>query len=102
MGVTINFQEAKARYLQFKNRLRVVLNGEISENQSAIKSQYKCAVGQWIYTESLAKSHHIKEVIEMEKVHADIHVSANKFLIHAVSGDGLCDMVLLYACYGNN
>ena len=80
MAIGLDFNAAKAKHLQFKNRLRSILFGEIAVDENIIVSQYACPVGKWIYKEALAEYHHINEVIEMEKVHADLHITAKTLL----------------------
>ncbi|WP_375447450.1 ATP-binding protein [uncultured Fibrella sp.] len=71
-----DFQQAKANHLRFKSRLRAILYGETSEQESTVLSQYACEVGRWIYGRALVDYEHIPEVHELERVHASIHVVA--------------------------
>lgn len=77
MAAKLDFQQAKAKHLQFKSRLRDILYGEVSENESHVLSQYECPVGKWIYSEALANYHHIPQMLELERVHAGLHTVAH-------------------------
>jgi hypothetical protein len=75
----LDFEQAKAKHLLFKSRLRSILYGaEIDE--IPVISHYECAVGKWIYNHALKVYGHIPEMLELEKIHADIHTSASELV----------------------
>jgi PAS domain S-box-containing protein len=73
--IKLDFEQARARHLLFKSRLRSILYG-IEIDEAPVVSHFECAVGKWIYGHALQVYGHIAEMVELEKVHADIHISA--------------------------
>lgn len=95
--VKLDFEQAKAKHLLFKSKLRSILYGaEIDE--APVLSHYECAVGKWIYSHALQVYGHLPEMQELEKVHAEIHSSARKLVDEYKEGkvekarQGLTDM----------
>jgi len=78
--VQLDFQQAKAKHLQFKSRLRSILYGAALTDESPVLSHYECPVGKWIYGHALSSYGQVPEVHELEKVHADIHTVARKLV----------------------
>ena len=79
--LSLDFQQAKVKHLQFKSNLRSILYGVINVDEKPVLSHYECAVGKWIYDYALAKYGHLSEMTELEKVHAEIHKKARE-LVH--------------------
>ncbi len=73
--IQLDFEQAKAKHLLFKSRLRSILYGGETD-EAPVLSHYECAVGKWIYGHALKDYGHIPEMNELERVHADIHTSA--------------------------
>lgn len=63
---TLDFDEARARHLQFKSQLRSILYGAPIDEKPVL-SQYECGVGQWIYGPGLEAYGHLPERQELEK-----------------------------------
>lgn len=78
-NLILDFEQAKSKHLLFKSRLRSILY-DIAVDEAPVLSHYECSVGQWIYNHALAEYGHIPEMLELEKVHADIHISARKLV----------------------
>jgi PAS domain S-box-containing protein len=78
--IELDFQEAKAKHLEFKSRLRSILYGEMLEDETPVVSQYECPVGKWLYNKALLEYNHIPELFELEKTHADIHLAARNLI----------------------
>ncbi|HYF01801.1 MAG TPA: PAS domain S-box protein [Patescibacteria group bacterium] len=78
--IKLDFEQAKAKHLLFKSRLRALLFGIETPDEGPIVSQYECAVGKWIYGHALKDYGHIPEMQDLEKVHAEIHGSAKKLV----------------------
>jgi PAS domain S-box-containing protein len=77
--IKLDFEQARAKHLLFKTRLRSILYGaEIDE--APVVSQYDCTVGKWIYGHALADYAHISEMRTLEAVHAELHISAKKLV----------------------
>ena len=75
----LDFDQARAKHLLFKSRLRSILYG-LDVDETPVLSHYECAVGKWIYNHALQQYNHIPEIHELEKVHADIHTSARELV----------------------
>ncbi|MCW3075983.1 MAG: arcB, partial [Bacteroidetes bacterium] len=95
--IKLDFEQAKAKHLMFKSKLRSILYGaEIDE--APVLSHYECAVGKWIYSHAFQAYGHLPEMQELEKVHAEIHSSARKLVEEYKEGKvekartGLTDM----------
>jgi PAS domain S-box-containing protein len=70
--IELDFEKAKARHVLFKTRLRSILYGaEIDE--TPVLSHLECSLGKWIYQRAIPVYGHITEILELEKVHQEIH-----------------------------
>ena len=76
---TLDFEQAKAKHLLFKSRLRSILYG-IEVDETPVASQYECGLGKWIYDYALQVYSDMPELLELEKVHANIHTTARKLI----------------------
>jgi signal transduction histidine kinase len=96
-NIKLDFEQAKAKHLLFKSRLRSILYGEIID-ETPVLSHFECAVGKWIYGYALKTYGWIPEMHELEKVHEDIHTSAKQLVKLYKTGNieeargGLADM----------
>ena len=96
--VQLDFEQAKAKHLLFKSKLRSILYGAQLSDEAPVLSHFECTVGKWIYNHALKVYGHIPEMQELEKVHADIHTSARKLVALYKDGKeeearrGLADM----------
>ncbi len=78
-AIELDFEQAKAKHLLFKSRLRSILY-DIEVDEVPVLSHHECGVGKWIYGHALAAYGHLPEMIELERVHADIHTSARQLV----------------------
>ncbi len=85
-NIKLDFEQARAKHLLFKSRLRSILFG-LEIDQASVLSHFECAVGKWIYGHALETYGHIPEMHELEKVHADIHTSARELVSLYQSGE---------------
>jgi PAS domain S-box-containing protein len=79
-NIHLDFEQAKAKHLLFKSKLRSILYGAKLTDEAPVLSQFECTVGKWIYNHALKAYGHIPEMQELEKVHADIHISARELV----------------------
>lgn len=79
MDIKLDFEQARAKHLLFKSRLRAILYG-IDIDEAPVLSHHECNVGKWIYDYALKTYGEVPEMQEFEKVHADIHISARKLV----------------------
>lgn len=75
----LDFEQAKAKHLLFKSKLRAILYGA-SIDEAPVLLHTECTVGKWIYSHALQAYGHIPEMIELEKVHTDIHTAARELV----------------------
>ncbi len=75
----LDFEQARAKHLLFKARLRAILYG-IEVDEGPVLSQYECSLGKWIYSHALQAYGHLPQMLQLEKVHANIHTSAQKLI----------------------
>lgn len=75
----LDFERAKAKHILFKTRLRSILFG-IEVDETGVLSFHDCELGQWIYNDALERYGHIPEMLELERVHQKIHVSAGELV----------------------
>ncbi len=77
--IQLDFEQARARHLLFKSKLRLILYG-VEIDETPVSSHYECAVGKWIYGHALKDYGHLAEMHELERVHADIHTAARDLI----------------------
>ncbi|MEJ7645519.1 MAG: PAS domain-containing protein [Chryseolinea sp.] len=75
----LDFEQAKAKHLLFKSRLRSILYGA-DIDETPVASHFECTVGKWIYGHALEDYGHLPEMVAFEKVHAEIHLCARDLL----------------------
>jgi len=78
-NIHLDFEQVRIKHLLFKSKLRSILFGGL-EDEKPILSDTDCAVGQWIYNHALQVYGHIPEMIELEKVHAQVHEVARQLV----------------------
>ncbi|GGB77749.1 PAS domain S-box protein [Dyadobacter sediminis] len=74
--IELDFERARARHILFKTRLRSILYGAEIDEQP-VTSHLDCSLGQWIYNHALHAYGHLPEMQELERVHLQIHETAN-------------------------
>ncbi len=78
-AIELDFEQAKARHLLFKSRLRSILY-DLEVDEAPVLSHHECGVGKWIYGHALTAYGHLPQMKELERVHADIHTSARRLV----------------------
>lgn len=84
----LDFDQAKARHILFKIKLRSFLYGAEVDEASVI-SHTACLVGQWIYNFALDAYGHVPEMKQLEQVHKKLHEQARQLIASYRSGDVL-------------
>lgn len=79
-NISLDFQQAKIKHLQFKSNLRSILYGVSTIDEKPVLSHHECAVGKWIYEHALEVYGKVPELLELEKTHADIHRKARELV----------------------
>lgn len=70
--LALDFEQAKAKHLLFKTRLRAILYGA-DIDEAAVVSHTECGVGKWIYSHALKSYGHIPEMEQLHLVHIRLH-----------------------------
>ena len=78
-NIKLDFEQAKAKHLLFKSKLRSILYGA-SMDEAPVLSEYECGVGKWIYNHALSVYGEIPDMQTLEKVHAEIHAVARELI----------------------
>ncbi len=77
--IELDFDQARAKHMLFKSRLRSLLYGVEVEEQPVV-SHFECDLGKWIYGHALKQYNNIPEIQELEKVHEQIHSVAKQLV----------------------
>jgi hypothetical protein len=81
----LDFEQARARHILFKTKLRSVLYGAELDITPVI-SHVACPVGQWIYDHALKVYGHIPEMQKLEEVHKQLHEQAHQLILKYRAG----------------
>ncbi len=68
-----DFALAKAQHHIWNLKLRLFLKNQQSLQESEVLDHQHCQLGQWLYSQGLAKYGHLPEMAELEQVHAQLH-----------------------------
>jgi signal transduction histidine kinase len=71
-----DFQQAKEKHLTFQRYVRAVPDNQQTAYPSAVRSQYACDFGRWVYGHALIAYERFSAVYALEKAHAAFHVAA--------------------------
>lgn len=77
--IRFDFEQARAKHLLFKTRLRSILYGA-SLDETPVVSHLECSVGKWIYGHALSAYADIAEMHELEQAHTTLHTVAKKLV----------------------
>jgi PAS domain S-box-containing protein len=77
--IRLDFEQARAKHLLFKSRLRAILYG-LDVDEAPVVSHHECSVGKWIYGHALESYAHIPKVHQLERVHKELHAVAAKLV----------------------
>ncbi len=69
----LDFKLAKSKHLAWKERLRNFLDGKEELSQAQVVSHRQCDLGKWLYEDGLRVYGEHAEMIEMEKIHKEMH-----------------------------
>ncbi|MDU0371085.1 CZB domain-containing protein [Hymenobacter endophyticus] len=79
------FDGARIKHLHFKSKLRSFLYGS-STAEAPIRDPRQCSFGQWITTYVLTRYGQLPESRELDAVHTQIHLEANRLMDMAQRG----------------
>ena len=72
----INFLDAITYYLSWRIRLRGFLEDKYNISEAEIGSHKDCDFGKWLYAEGLTKYGTMREIVELEDIHKQLHETA--------------------------
>ena len=74
-----DFEAALVKHMLFKSKLRSFLFGS-STNQAPIRDPHACSFGRWIAERALTTYGHLPESRELDRLHVQIHQTANRLM----------------------
>lgn len=84
----LDFKKAIDAHLQWKERLRSVIDGNSSEqlDVATVACDDRCMLGQWIHGSGGASHGHLGQFSQLREHHAEFHVCAAGVLAEAQAG----------------
>ena len=83
----INFSKEMADHVIWNVKLRCFLDGGECITEKQLFSHRHCDLGKWLYSEGMDKYGTIPEVLELEKVHIEIHTIVKRVVQAKQAGD---------------
>ena len=69
----VDFNEISFKHTQWRIRLHRFLSGEENLTLEQAGTHRGCALGQWIHSEGRKNFGHLREMLDLAKVHRDMH-----------------------------
>jgi len=85
----LDLSKAKSAHLAWKARLRGFLDGKEALTQNEAVSHKHCVLGKWYYSEGLEKFGHLKEMVDVEAPHAELHALIKEIITEKENGNHL-------------
>ncbi|MGB4709307.1 MAG: chemotaxis protein CheW [Fuerstiella sp.] len=86
-GWDVDFVMARSKHLAWKGRLRAYLDGRETMSLDEAVSPRACSLGKWLYDEGMRDFGHLPQVVQLERLHADMHAAVGKVIQHNEQGD---------------
>jgi methyl-accepting chemotaxis protein len=83
------FSHAMIHYLSWKCRFRDFLEGKGQIAEVEVVSHKDCDLGRWLYSEGLAEYAALPAMHDLERAHAELHLTAKKIFDLKKSGKDL-------------
>lgn len=80
-----DFESALVKHMLFKSKLRSFLYGS-NTAEAPIRDPEVCSLGHWIREQALPTYGHLAETHELDRVHRQIHMQANRLMDLHLSG----------------
>jgi len=84
---TLDFKLAKTKHLAWKERLRNFLDGKVELTQEHVVSHRNCDLGKWLYADGLRVYGEHKELVDIEKIHKEMHGHITSIIDAKALGD---------------
>jgi two-component system chemotaxis sensor kinase CheA len=82
----VDFDQARAKHMAWRTRLRSFLDGKESLTQAQAVSERDCDLGKWLYGGVLTDFSHISELHQLEKAHAELHALVRQIIKYKDEG----------------
>jgi hypothetical protein len=82
-----DFETAMVKHLLFKSKLRSFLYGT-NLAEGPIRNPEQCGLGIWIKERMQGSGRHLPEWAELDRVHRQVHVEANRLMDMRLQGHG--------------
>ena len=91
-GEGFEFDAARTRYAQLKDKLRSYLDGALGIEAEEGGSARVCALGQWLYGGAFQSYGHLPEMNELEAKHRELHeIVGETIALHQSGEPSLCE-----------
>lgn len=84
---TIDFSKEMASHVIWNVKLRRFLDGGECITEKQLLSYRHCDLGKWLYSEGMDKYSTMPEVLELEKVHIELHAVVKRVVQAKQAGD---------------
>ncbi|MBF0152177.1 MAG: CZB domain-containing protein [Magnetococcales bacterium] len=84
-----DFGYAIVKHRAWKQKMRDFLDGKEKLTLGQMVSHKECDLGKWLYSEGLKKYGHFPEMVEMEKIHAELHTVIKEIVRLKEAGEPL-------------
>ena len=74
-----DFESGLVKHLLFKSKLRSYLYGS-GISQGPIRDPQQCNFGHWIRDRALGPYKHLPESLELDRLHIQVHMEANRLM----------------------
>jgi methyl-accepting chemotaxis protein len=69
----VDFSDLRTKHAQWRIRLNKFLTGQENLTVEQAGTHRDCALGQWIHSEGRARFGDLKEMLDLAKLHRDMH-----------------------------
>lgn len=76
----MDFHDAGIKHLLWKKNIRALLNEKDIDQEVEQQSHKDCDLNKWLNDKGIPKYGRIKEIIEFETLHIEIHLVSNRII----------------------
>lgn len=84
---TLDFVLARSKHLDWKQKLKSLLNGCATISEAEATSHRHCELGRWLYSEGLKKYESAPSIKGLEQSHEQLHSQIRRIVEMKDSGD---------------
>ncbi len=82
----MDFHRAGISHLLWKRKIRSMMDGKEEFSSSEAISPRHCELGRWLYGYGIRNFSDLSEIIELEKLHVEMHNSAQRIIEYIRKG----------------